>query len=278
MEKAFEQIIKSAAEENKRESGDYVKNGLLYCGKCHTPKQTHVCFLGKESIVSCMCSCKKQTYEKEEAERKARELRDRIDRHRRDGFKGSDLINDTFEKDDGQDTRTMQIMQRYVQQFREKFMPEGKGLLLYGPCGTGKTFAAACVANALIDQGWQCLVTNFTTISNQLQGFHEGKQEYLDGYRTYRLVVIDDLGVERDTKYMQEIVYSFIDSMYRAKIPMLITTNLALKDLTQPENIEANRIYERILERCIPVEVSKVARRKRKISAEANEMKSLLGM
>ena len=45
---------------------DYVgENGLLYCGKCNTPKQCKFKALGTERIVFCLCECKKREQEEE---------------------------------------------------------------------------------------------------------------------------------------------------------------------------------------------------------------------
>lgn len=50
------------------EDGDYMgADGLMYCGKCHTPKQTRVQLFGSERTVNCLCECgvKKRDKEKE---------------------------------------------------------------------------------------------------------------------------------------------------------------------------------------------------------------------
>ena len=50
------------------------------------------------------------------------------------------------------------------------------GLLLFGDVGTGKSFFAGCIANALLDRDVPVLMTNFPTILNRLTGmFSEGQ-------------------------------------------------------------------------------------------------------
>ena len=44
------------------------------------------------------------------------------------------------------------------------------GLLLFGDVGTGKSFFAGCIANALLDRDVPVLMTNFPTILNRLTG------------------------------------------------------------------------------------------------------------
>lgn len=93
----------------------------------------------------------------------------------------------------------------------------------------GKTYAACEVANALIDKGYPVLVTNFARITNTIQGMYEGKQDYIDSLNEFQLLVIDDLGAERESAYMQEMVYNIIDSRYRAGLPMIYTTNISIE-------------------------------------------------
>lgn len=270
-------LAAKAAIASGRSPDDYLENNLLHCGKCHTAKQTKVFVFEKERIVPCICKCEAERLEKEDEQRKAYEARREIDRNRRAGFPESDMGSWTFETDDGKDPRTMRAMQAYVDNFGQ-LCKQGKGLLLYGPCGTGKTFAAACVVNALLDKGYPCLMTNFARLSNTISGMYEGKQEYLDSLNKYALLVIDDLGAERDTEYMNEMVFNIIDARYRANRPMIITSNLTGEDLKNPKNISEQRVFNRILEKCHPIEVAGSDRRRRKIVAEFNEMKTLLGL
>ena len=67
---------------------------------------------------------------------------------------------------------------------------------------------------------------------------------------------IDDLGVERDTPYVLETVYLVIDERYKSGKPFIITTNLSLEELRNPADLEHGRIYDRIMERCVPVAFS----------------------
>ena len=71
-----------------------------------------------------------------------------------------------------------------------------------------------------------------------------------------KLLIIDDLGVERDTSYALETVYLVIDERYKSGQPFIITTNLSLEELCNPADLEHGRIYDRIMERCVPVAFS----------------------
>lgn len=52
-------------------SADYINpdDGLLWCGKCHTPKQCRVTAFGRTDIQYCLCKCEKARLAAEKAER-----------------------------------------------------------------------------------------------------------------------------------------------------------------------------------------------------------------
>jgi DNA replication protein DnaC len=186
------------------------------------------------------------------------------------------MQNWTFANDDHANEQITKAALKYVENFSD-MLKMGKGLLLYGNTGTGKTYTACEIANALIDEGYPVLVTNFARILNTLQGTFE-KQDYIDSHNNYALLVIDDLGIERDTAYAKEQVFNIIDSRYRSGLPMIITTNLTMEKIKNPEDIENRRIYDRILERCFPIEVGGGSRRRKAVREDYEVMKNLLGL
>lgn len=277
MEKTIKRI-EAAAQENADFSDTYTgADGLLYCSKCQTKKETRIELFGSVRVVPCICKCRSEELQAQKEAEERREQMRYIERLRRSGFNNDDIAHWTFATDNGSNKKVMDTMHNYVNNFKH-FRETGKGLLLYGNVGTGKTFAAACVANALIDKGIPCYVTNFSKIANALMATFDGKEEYINNLLRHRLLVIDDLGTERKTEYMQEVVYSVIDAIYRAGLPMIITTNLTLEELKNPQSVTEARYYERILERCFPVEVTGVNQRRKKIVADYEQTKELLGL
>ena len=120
-------------------------------------------------------------------------------------------------------------------------------------------------------------MTNFSRVANTLSGTFE-KQAYLDSLNAYDLIVLDDLGAERSTSYMTEVVYNIIDARYRAGLPMIITTNLSGDDLLNPRDVAEQRVFNRILERCFPLEVRGPDRRVAAIRRDYGTMKKALGL
>lgn len=277
----FESVLSGiearAAESIKAEQGDYILDGLLHCGKCNTPKQTRVNIFGRERTPYCLCKCAAEQRDREEAERQRIAFERSVKEMRRAGFPDDEMKNWTFERDDRANEHITSVARKYVENF-DTMRADGKGLLLYGTVGTGKTFAAACIANALIDKGFPCLVTNFARLINTISGMYDGKQQYIDGLNRFALLVIDDLATEADTEYRNEIVYNIIDSRYRAGLPLIVTTNLTAEELKNSADIRKQRIYSRLFERCIPLEVKGVDRRRNKLKNDFKAYTDLLGL
>ena len=273
----FSGIESKAAQAIKAEEGDYLVDGLLYCHKCNTPKQCRVEIFGMIKTPMCLCKCAVEKREAEEAQRKRIEKMMEIEKMRKMGFPESEMASWTFAADDHLNAKISGVAKNYADHFEE--MKKRKiGLLFYGTVGTGKSFHAACIVNELIDKGYSCMMTNFARLVNTIQGMFEGKQEYIDRLNKFDLLVIDDLSAERDTEYMNEIIFNIIDSRYRAGLPLIITTNLTAEEIKNPADIRKQRTYSRLLEMTIPVEVAGVDRRRKILKDEYNEFSDILGL
>ena len=276
LKNTFNNLIEKSQQNIKANEEDYVgENGLLYCGNCHTQKQIEVNVFGTIRRPMCVCKCEAERMEQRKAEEARIELERKVKRLRQMGFPESEMAEWSFANDDMADPKITNAMKNYVKNFKD-LRAQGKGLLLYGNCGSGKTFAACEVANALIDKGYPVLATNFARLTNTIQGMYEGKQRYIDSLNQFDLLIIDDLGAERSSEFMQEMIYNIIDNRYRAGLPMIITTNLSIDKIKNPPSIEYTRIYDRILERCFPIEISGASRRRKAVRDSYDTMKNLL--
>lgn len=161
------------------------------------------------------------------------------------------LMDCTFDRDNGS-TPQLEYARQYVEHWVE-MRKENMGLLFWGPAGTGKTFAAACIANALVEREVGVrLITLGEALLNLYGMSGEERIQYLEVLTTCGLLILDDFGVERRTPYAREQVYEIINRRYLSGRPMIVTTNLTLEELKHADR-DDGRIHDRVLERCVPV-------------------------
>lgn len=244
------------------------------CPVCGQERKRTIRLLGTTQEFRVLCACEAAKRDEEEMARRMRAREEEIQRNRSAGFADPKMKACTFWNDDGKNPELMRFCKNYVANF-PKFRKEGKGLIFLGPVGNGKTYAAAAIANALIDLEYRCLMTNMTRIMNHLWNEND-KNEYMDSLSSYALLVIDDFAAERNTEYVNDIVFQVIDARYRSGLPLILTTNMQSADLSAPADIAKQRIYSRIMEICLPVMVSGTDRRKEKIGKEGDELMRIL--
>ena len=267
------------ARQYSENEGDYRnENGLLMCGKCHTQKE---CVLTKSDgtthTVRCACDCSVEQNKRENEEKRKRDRMQYLDSMRRTGFPDAEMREWTFAKSDHTDQRNETIARKYVANF-DAMRKQGTGLLLCGQVGTGKSFLAAAIAYELISQGTPCLMTNFSRIISRISEKFGGDQKYLDNLNRFDLLIIDDLGAERDSDFTWEKVMNVIDARYRAGLPIIITTNLGPKDFADRGDIRRQRVFSRLREMCILLEVKGADRRGKKMRDKLAAAKTLLGL
>ncbi len=248
---------------------------LIYCSRCHTPRQSRHIFSGKVFLPPVRCKCQQEIFEEEEAQRKLREKQEEIKRMKASGLQDKALYEYTFASDNGTNPE-LRYAHKYVENW-PTMKAQSTGLLIWGSVGTGKSFFAGCIANALIDQGVPVLMTNFARILNTLTGMHfNDRNQFIDSLNHYSLLIIDDLGIERSSEFALEQVFHVIDSRYRSKKPFIVTTNLTLEELNRPSDLAHQRIYDRIMERCIPVKINNRNIRQDNAAANLADAKKLL--
>lgn len=285
--------VVSRLSDMKVEPGDYERDGSLFCGKCGELKANiKRNSLGEKLYLWKWCDCERAKCEESEQElqqrilseanRAAEQERQRRLSHiqslREKAFSDVRLRQWTFENDDNANELISSVARKYVEHF-SPMKERGKGLLLYGGVGTGKTYIAACIANALVDDEVSCRMTNFSRLANEwMARDFEEKQRFLNSLNSYDLLVIDDLGSERSTEFMNEVVYSVIDARHKSRRPMIVTTNLSGDNLKHPADLHSERIFSRLFEMCIPVEVKGQDRRKLQLRDSDKDLKAMLGL
>ena len=260
------------------EPEDYTgEDGLLYCGKCRTAKEAYfpketAAWLGHDKHpTECDCQREKRL-ECESAEERRRHL-DTVMELKRRGFTDLTMQEWTFAHDNGKCPQ-MSKAHLYVEHW-EQMRENNYGLLLWGKVGTGKSYFAGCIANELLKREVTVKMTNFNTIIDDIFPLAD-KTEYINALASYQLLIIDDLGVERNSEYALGIIFSVIDRRIRSGRPLIITTNLPLKEIKSETMLDKRRIYDRILEMCTPMYVGGTSKREAIASMKMEKAKTLL--
>lgn len=269
------QISESGAE--RLAEGDHIgEDGLVYCGKCGSRKQLRVKFGDKTHVVRCVCKCESKELEEKKRQEEYEEQMRRINRLKEASMMDKKYREVTFDKYEvrEENKKVFEMAKKYADRFQDMYK-KNQGLLLYGPVGTGKSFTAACIGNYLLNNAKPVIMTSFVKILQDIWE-NDREAEYITILNSASLLIIDDLGTERETDYALEKVYNIIDSRVRANKPMIITSNLELNDMMECEDIRKKRIYDRILECCYPMYVGGKSFRMMKAAQRFDEMKDFL--
>lgn len=139
--------------------------------------------------------------------------------------------------------------QKRMTEFVDCWPVEKKGLLLMGGCGTGKTHLAVAALQQIIDSGkpGKVLFSNFQDLIQEIQASFSSEQapsksEILQPLREADLLVLDELGSQKPTTFVQEILYYIINSRYNDDKTTIFTTNY----LDEPQRQAEERLEERI--------------------------------
>lgn len=251
-------------------------DGIVHCDFCGKPRQAIINFLGVPRKQWIMCDCMVHKSLNDEQEYRMRLQREKIERLRVAGLPTAELRTQTFANDNGRQAENMKLCREYVNRFDEVYNA-GTLLLLYGPNGTGKSYAANCIANALIDKGIPVLITSFHIIAEAVMAapFDE-RAAYYAALNNYPLLVIDDLGAERNTEFMEEVIFRVFNDREIAKKPMVCSTNMGIEFFKNPPDDGWRRICSRLFKKCFPVKFDGADQRKNSFTEHFKSMNDIL--
>lgn len=224
------------------EHGDYTAHGYR---------------LGKLAIWSKCPTCKEIADAAARAEEEAHEQRYRserrdaeaqaagIPRRFRSGFSG--FIADTEPKQ-----AVLACCRDYAQQLANGELHRGRGLVLAGPLGLGKTHLAAAIVLHLLDNGVRRV--RFTTCADLIDAVRAtwnhkspktSEQVVEELGERLDLLVVDEVGVSSGSDGEKDILFRVLDRRYAEERPTVLATNL---NTTRIREYLGERLYDRLRE------------------------------
>lgn len=131
------------------------------------------------------------------------------------------------------------------------FQPKNSGLIFLGSCGIGKTHLAAAIANRQIGKTPTLFISCpelLLELREEISGKKKDRPLHLfDLARRVQLLVLDDIGAEKSSEWVQETLFVLINYRYEQMLPTIFTTNCSLRVL---EEKVSKRITSRMIEMC----------------------------
>ncbi|ACV64887.1 IstB domain protein ATP-binding protein [Desulfofarcimen acetoxidans DSM 771] len=153
--------------------------------------------------------------------------------------------------------KALYLSRRYVDKF-ETLKNEGKnGLYIVGPTGTGKTHLAYAIISQLIQTHMvsvvSCIVPELMDTLRPQNNRNEAEERFRLIKNT-ELVLLDDLGAEKESEWVVERLLVIINARYSNMVPTIITSNIPLDLLSVDKDrnliLDWQRIVSRIREMC----------------------------
>lgn len=133
-----------------------------------------------------------------------------------------------------------QGVEKYLKSWPEliKSSSDAKGFLLLGNAGVGKTMLASIIARDMLDKGIQVVFVSSADLLAELRDAQFRKDESgieakIETLAKAQALILDDVGKEKPTEWIQSMYYRLIDLRYRNNLLTGFTTNYYPKPLEE---------------------------------------------
>lgn len=144
--------------------------------------------------------------------------------------------------------------EKYISTLSQR-LESGKGLFLCGKSGAGKTYAAICFANALMDRMFSVCFKEQWQITGFSQ-FDSGDKSEMAKLESISFLIIDDFNPDKLNDYGREVIFNLFDTRIKRKLPTVFTSNATENSIKNPHNAADKRIMDRIIQNCHIIEDS----------------------
>ncbi|MCQ2478259.1 MAG: ATP-binding protein [Clostridia bacterium] len=129
-------------------------------------------------------------------------------------------------------TEIFKFAKEYAINFNPKTSPN---LLFMGSAGLGKTHLSLSIVYDLINSGYDCIYSSAYNLFAAMENdqFANRSNDTYNNAVNCDLLVIDDLGSEFLTSYVQSCIYNVINTRLLSGKPTLISTNLSMKEISE---------------------------------------------
>ena len=207
-----------------------------------------------DNNTACQCKCVQDNYKKKRSERLLEFASLPED------LKDLQVADYKVSIYDRQDSRAKaEIVKKSATGFinnYELFAEQGKGLYFYSKTpGSGKSSMAVAITNELLkNKGVSARYTTMSELLSEIKATYSNnspvsESQLIDAVKEVELLVLDEIGVEKASSWVEEIFYQIINNRLNHKKVTIFTSNLLISELNYSNRIKSRitRMTERII-------------------------------
>ena len=225
------------------------------CETCGTAlKPVFIPFLKRHLTPACPCVI--AAYDRQQAALQAGQKQAHIEQTLNRSGLGERFKNCTF--DDWKPRKGTEtaydIAFKYAHNLKAN-LQAGRGYIMFGAAGSGKSHLAAAIVNNAISKGYTAALERVPKLLAKIRSTYDRgpvtESQIMKTLTSTDLLVLDDAGAEQWTRWTEPTLFTIIDERYSWQKALIITTNADLDGLEQKMG---SRTMDRLLQMCLVVE------------------------